>query len=168
MLIGVRPALTEDLPFLWTALYYASHSDDEGKSVEDIRSEPTLQRYLADWGREGDLGVIAHLESTEVGAAWVRLFQTADMADPTFVDEGTPELAIAVLPSYQGLGAGTAMLNGLIQMARGVYPAIVLSVRAGNPAVRLYLRQGFREVAQITNRVGTASLKMVLDLDRID
>lgn len=75
--------------------------------------------------------VISHLESTDFGADWVRLFRSADTSDPTYVDDRTPELAIAVLPSHQGQGAGTSMMTGLIEKARGVYPAISLGVRAG-------------------------------------
>ena len=162
--VEIRPAGMEDIGFLWTALFYASHSDHEGRTVDDIKSEPTLLRYLNEWGRDGDMGVVAAHHSVDVGAAWLRLIDAGHASDPAYVDQATPELAIAVLPSHQGLGVGTAMLSHLIENARGVYPAIVLSVRAGNPAIRLYERLGFLPAGTITNRVGTESLKMILSL----
>lgn len=164
MQIELRPARIEDIGFLWTALFYASHSDHEGRTVEDIKSEPTLLRYLNDWGRDGDMGVVASDDMAEVGAAWLRLIDADHASDSTYVDEATPELAIAVLPAHQGLGVGTAMLSHLVEEARDVFPAIVLSVRAGNPAIRLYQRLGFRQAGTITNRIGTESLKMILPL----
>ena len=154
----------DDLGFLWTALFYASHSDHEGRTVEDIKSEPTLLRYLDDWGRDGDMGVVAAHHSDDVGAAWLRLIDSHHASDPIYVDPVTPELVIAVLPAHRGLGIGTTLLRHLIEEARGVYPGMVLSVRSGNPAARLYERLGFRRAGTITNRVGTESHKMVLSL----
>ncbi len=52
----------------------------------------------------------------------------------------------------------------LLEAARGRYPALALSVREGNPAVRLYERFGFVEERRVVNRVGGASLVMRLPL----
>jgi ribosomal protein S18 acetylase RimI-like enzyme len=54
----------------------------------------------------------------------------------------------------------------LLDAARSLYSAIVLSVRADNPARRLYERVGFVAVDEITNRVGGTSLVMKVDLLR--
>lgn len=71
-------------------------------------------------------------------------------------------MAIAVQPSHAGDGIGTALLKRLLATAdRSGIPAIVLSARADNPAIRLYERFGFVETGRIVNRVGTESLKML-------
>lgn len=163
--LRIRPAAPEDVDELWHALYYASHSGDEaGVGLGDIRSNSGLQRYVDGWGRDGDMGVIAEVEDRFAGAAWVGLAPETARDDPAFVDAATPELAIAVLPRFQGEGVGTMMLDRLIEVARESFSAVVLTVRAGNPAERLYLRLGFTEVGRIRNRVGTESHKMLLDL----
>lgn len=161
--LTIRLAGPEDEDALWLALYYASHSDDEvGVSPHDVRSDSNLLRYVEGWGRDGDLGVIAEVEDRFAGAAWVRLLPETARDDPAFVDVSTPELAVAVLPGFRGRGVGTTMLELLLEAARERFGAIVLTVRVGNQAQRLYRRFGFTEVARIRNRVGTESHKMLL------
>jgi ribosomal protein S18 acetylase RimI-like enzyme len=83
-----------------------------------------------------------------VGAAWYRLF---DRNTPGFgfVDEQTPELAIAVVPSQRGKGTGGQLLKALLERARADgYEGISLSVDKENPAVGLYERYGFRRVRE--------------------
>lgn len=153
-----------DEGFLWLVLYYASHSDDEaGVDPDDIKSNPELIGYIDGWHRLGNPGVVA-AAGEPVGAAWLRALGDEDERNPVFVDHQTPELAIAVLPGHEGAGVGTQMLRALVDQARLRYPGIVLSSRAENPAVRLYRRFGFEVVAEMTNRVGTRSLKMALTL----
>jgi len=155
-----------DVAALWRALAYAAHTDEEpGGPVADARDVPALRHYVEGWGRPGDLGVVAEDEDGGVvGAAWLRLPTPAGRALPEYVDDRTPEMAIAVLPGHQGRGIGAALLCGLVARARGRYPAIILTVRAGNPARRLYERHGFVAVRPIVNRVGTVSQLMRLDL----
>lgn len=146
-------------------LFYAFHShDDEGAAPADVRLNPDLQRYVAGWGRHGDIGVIAEADGDIAGAAWLRLFAESDRDDPAFIDARTPELAVAVLPGLDGRGTGTRLLTTLFDLARPIHPAVVLTVREANPAVRLYERLGFATTGRITNRVGTESIKMVLRL----
>lgn len=154
----IRLATKEDEPFLWDMLYYAAHMDeDAGVSPESAKSNPDLMKYVKDWGRETDVGSIA-LEpdcNQPVGAAWIRLLA---------VDDITPELAIAVLPQYLGRGIGTLLLQHLLEAAKLRYPRVILSVRTTNPAKSLYERMGFVVTEEIVNRVGTASVSMVIDL----
>jgi ribosomal protein S18 acetylase RimI-like enzyme len=153
---------SDDLEFVWSMLFYAAHADDQpGATISSIRHDPDLSRYLGDWGRSGDLGFVAVEGTSPVGAAWLRLFTGDESHLATFVASNVPELAMAVVPDRVGQGLGSILLDRLVSEAdrRGV-PAIVLSARADNSAVRLYERTGFVEIDRIVNRVGTVSVKM--------
>ena len=108
-------------------------------------AEHAVYRYVQAWGRPGDAGVIALDDGSAVGAAWYRLFR-ANAPGFGFVDEQTPELAIAVVPSRRGRGFGEELLAGLVARARADgFRALSLAVESANPAIRLYERFGFRE-----------------------
>lgn len=161
-MIGNRPTVPDDVEFLWRMLYYASHSDEEpGVGPDDIRSNPDLVGYIHGWESADHVGVIAERDSTPLGAAWLRLLGPDEASNPVFVDREVPELALAVEPEWQGRGIGTTIMRDLLERAAEAYPAVVLSARADNRAVSLYERFGFVVVGQITNRVGTGSVKMV-------
>jgi ribosomal protein S18 acetylase RimI-like enzyme len=161
----LRPTAARDEPFLWKMLFYASHSNDEkGVEPSDIVANPDLTGYVEGWRMAGRPGVIAEVAGEAVGAAWLRLFGESEESNPVFVRRDVPELAVAVLPGFEGRGLGSAMIEALLVDARSRYNAVVLSVRVGNPAVRLYERLGFHTVGEITSRVGTRSTKMLIDL----
>jgi len=105
-----------------------------------------VSRYVRGWGRLGDTAVIALDNGFPVGAAWYRLFSAAEPGYG-FVDERTPELAIAVVPSKRGHGVGDQLLEALLAQAREAgYEALSLNVEPGNPARKLYERHGFEVV----------------------
>ena len=157
------PVTLDDVPFLWEMLYYAAHMPEEGiPSSDAARDHPRLDMWVNDWGRASDRGMIAFDPGTsrKLGAAWLRLLPAGFSTG--YIDDATPELAIAVLPECTGQGIGSALLSALIDSVRAEFPAIVLTVRDGNPARRLYERHGFVEIGTVTNRVGTQSSKMLL------
>jgi ribosomal protein S18 acetylase RimI-like enzyme len=160
----LRAAGGGDEGFLWEMLVEAAHAGDEVGGAEALKGVPELARYVAGWGRATDVGVVAASsgDGRRVGAAWVRLL-LGDEAGYGYVDEVTPELAIAVVPDVVGQGVGTALLERLLADLRGVFPAVSLSVRADNPARRLYARLGFEDVddSEVVNRAGGTSLTMV-------
>ena len=78
-----------------------------------------------------------------------------------YVDDETPELAIAILPDYVGKGIGTRLLFAYFEAAKNRFSAVALNVRADNPAVKLYERVGFEVIDEIVNRVGTKSYNML-------
>lgn len=157
----IRPAVRTDEPFLWEMLYEAARMAEDGASEPAAaQTDPYLAAYAAGWGRAGDIGVIAELRAgAPIGAAWARLLNEAHHRLPA-VSAAIPEIAIAVWPAYTGAGVGGALLAALIAASSGYYAGLALSVRAENPAVRLYLRHGFDIVAEMVNRVGTRSLVM--------
>ena len=132
-------------------------------SVAAVKVNPDLARYVEGWCREGDRGLVAELDADVwVGAAWLRLWSAGDRGYG-YLSETIPELAIAVLPDYRAQGVGTALLARVLQQARNHYPAVCLSIRADNPALRLYQRLGFEPVAdtEAVNQAGGRSFSMV-------
>jgi ribosomal protein S18 acetylase RimI-like enzyme len=157
MTVVVRRGTAQDVRFLRDMLHHAYYwrerMPDEGPGP--------VQLYVKAWGRSGDTAVIALLDGFPVGAAWFRLF---DRASPGygFVDEATPELAVAVVPNARGQGVGSALLASLLERARNDgYEALSLSVDRDNKgAVALYEQFGFRQVEEtpdsLTLRVALA------------
>ncbi|MDQ2984001.1 MAG: GNAT family N-acetyltransferase [Actinomycetota bacterium] len=139
----IRPGGEHDTPFLRDMLRHAFYW-----RTPVGEEEPPLTRYVESWGRPGDTAVIAIDDFQPVGAAWYRLFRR-DRPGFGFVDEETPELAIAVVPSRRGRGFGEELLQALLDHAREEgFKAISLSVDKANPAVGLYERQGFSRLRE--------------------
>ena len=121
--------------------YYWRWHDPE---LEDL----PVGRYVDRWGRPGDTAVVLIERFRPVGAAWYRLFK-ASAPGYGFVDEETPELTIAVVPSCRGQGYGAELLTALLERARADgFEQISLSVESDSPAVKLYTRHGFETVAE--------------------
>lgn len=114
-------------------------------------AERPVYRYVRNWGRTGDAGVIAMEGPHAYGAAWYRLF-TADEPGFGFVDEKTPELTIAVVPSRRGKGAGKEMLEALLDLARtNGFEAVSLST--DERQVVWYEQFGFETVSESPHAV---------------
>ena len=160
----IRRAEASDETLLWEALFHAAHMPADGAtSPEEAQRDAFLVHYVSGWGKPGDIGCVAFTAATDAfaGAAWMRCLPhtSADNADAPI-----PELAIAVLPAYHNQGLGTRLLTTVLGEARSTYNIVELSVRATNPARRLYERHGFVVVKEITNRIGGSSLLMQRDL----
>jgi len=141
----IRPADRQDARFLRDMLRHAYH----WRLSED--AERPVYRYVRNWGRIGDAGVVAMDGPHAYGAAWYRLF-TADEPGFGFVDEKTPELTIAVVPSRRGKGAGKELLDALLDRARtDGFQAIRLST--DERQVPWYEGFGFETVAQSPHAV---------------
>ena len=116
--------------------------------VNAFEADIPLTRYVDNWGREGDVAVIAHDTGNRVGAAWLRRF-TASEPGYGFVDEVTPELSIAVVPSQRSRGLGRELMDALLDDAREAgYAQVSLSVEDDSPAVGFYERYGFEVVGE--------------------
>ena len=145
----VRPVRADDIRHLHQVLYDAVSWDPNRvlPSFEIVVNHPQLLRYHRDWGRAGDLGVVAELTGTVVGAAFCRLFTEEDHGHG-FVDDRTPELAIAVWDGHRGGGIGSRLLVALEDAAREAgIDRLSLSVDNENPARLLYLRCGYLPVS---------------------
>ncbi|HLM63369.1 MAG TPA: GNAT family N-acetyltransferase [Acidimicrobiales bacterium] len=142
MPFALRAARPDDEPFLWAMLHEAAHAAEEGiADPSGLRAVPELARYVDGWGRPADLGVVGG-DAVLLGAAWLRLL-TGEEPGYGYVDDATPELAVAVAPEVRGAGLGTSLLTRLLDDAAERFDAVCLSVRGDNPARRLYERLGF-------------------------
>jgi GNAT superfamily N-acetyltransferase len=147
----LRPADRQDTRFLRDMLRHAYHWR--------IAQDPDLPvfRYVQNWGRRGDAGVIAFAGPNVFGAAWYRLFP-ASAPGFGFVDEETPELTVAVVPSHRGHGTGRELLEALLERARtDGYARVSLSAEPGQTG--FYEQHGFREL-----RREDGTVTMVADL----
>lgn len=145
----IRPLTPSDQAFLWEMLYQSLHvAEGHAPFERGILDNPGIAKYVRDWGREHDSGFVAVDENNRpVGAIWLRLLKGEERGFG-YVDDGTPELGMAVLPGYRGQGIGTRLLSRLIESAADIYDSISLSVASGNPAMHLYRRAGFEAVGE--------------------
>lgn len=66
-------------------------------TLQELRDSDALVRYVEEWPRDDDAGVIATDDDRVVGAAWFRRFPR-DRPGFGFIDESTPEVSVAVDP----------------------------------------------------------------------
>ena len=157
MAVVVRRGGAQDVRFLRDMLHHAYY----WKERKPDAGPGPVQLYVKAWGRPGDTAMIALLDGFPVGAAWFRLFK-ATVPGYGFVDEQTPELAVAVVPNARGNGVGSALLVSLLDRARvNGYNAVSLSVdRHNERAIALYEQYGFGQVGEtpesLTLRAGLA------------
>jgi ribosomal protein S18 acetylase RimI-like enzyme len=141
----IRRGGAQDIRFLRDMLHHAYYwrerTPGEGPGPVSL--------YVKGWGRPGDTALVALDEGFPVGAAWYRLFSPR-LPGFGFVDERTPELAIAVVPNARGKGIGSALLDALLVRAREAgHDAISLSVdKLNQAAINLYEQYGFEHVSE--------------------
>jgi ribosomal protein S18 acetylase RimI-like enzyme len=143
--VVVRTGGAQDIRFLRDMLHHAYY----WKERKPDAGPGPVQLYLKAWGRPGDTVVVGLVDGFPVGAAWYRLFRSAKPGYG-FVDERTPELAIAVVPNARGKGVGSAMLDRLLDRARDEgHGSVSLSVDKKNTAaVHVYEQHGFERLAE--------------------
>ncbi len=157
----IRSATAADIGFLEEMLVHAATWRSlDARPDRTVLENPNVSRYLSGWGRRGDAALVAEGEEGEpVGAAWLRLFSKTEPGYG-FIDETIPEITIGVRPQSRNRGIGSSLLSSLRRSAteRGFH-ALSLSVEADNPALRLYVRSGFRV---ITRSGGACTMRLDL------
>ena len=146
-MLRIRELEAADADFLGAMLIEAVYWDPakERLPTEFLLAHPQLTIFHEGWGRPGDVGLVAEADGAPVGVAWYRRFTDAEHGEG-FVDEATPELAIAVADDHRGRGIGRALLEAIHERARAEgLERLSLSVDDDNPAKRLYARLGYVE-----------------------
>jgi len=142
---GIRPSefpLMED--FMYEAIY---HPDPANPYPKAVIYYPQVRVYWDNWGMEkDDHCLLALIDNKPVGAVWIRTFQR-ELKGCGYIDEHTPEIAIALFEEYRNQGIGTEMMLQMIALMKEKgYLQVSLSITKGNPAIRLYERLGFNVV----------------------
>ena len=139
----IRKGSHADVPFMRSMLAHAY-----GWRVNALDAEVPMARYIDNWGRDGDVALIATETGHRVGAAWLRRFKASEPGYG-FVDEQTPELTISIVPSRRRHGVGQELLDALLEKARAEgHSTVSLSVEADSPAVAFYERNGFERAGE--------------------
>lgn len=157
-MVEIRPLRADEVPFLRDMLYAALAWNPKRRLPPKalLLRLPQLTMFYKGWGRPGDTGLVAEVDGRPVGLVWYRFF-TEERHGEGFVDEATPEVAIAVVDGQRGGGIGTALMEAVHAHARanGV-ERISLSVDHDNPSKRLYERLGYVAVGPDDERMVVA------------
>ncbi len=139
----------EEYPRLRDFTYEAIFQRDEKNLLpRDVVDEPQLRVFYGDFGKRGDLCLVAEVCGEIAGAVWTRII-AGDVKGFGNIDDETPEFAIALLKPYRGAGIGTALMEAMLGLLRERgYPQASLAVQKDNYAVRMYEKAGFRTVRE--------------------
>ncbi len=138
----------------------------EARPDASVVDAPDLRRYWEGWGRPADVAVVAEVEGSPVGAAWVRR-NAEENPGYGFVAADVPEMTIAVLPGVRGRGIGTRLLSRILaRVRRNGERAVSLSVDRRNRAVQLYERHGFVRVEPKPAAAGADDVVMIRHFPR--
>jgi ribosomal protein S18 acetylase RimI-like enzyme len=141
-----RPLLPADQAKLWNWLHISLWDPPPaGLRPVEILQNPNVRIYAEEWGKPGDVGVVAQVDGGDAGACWMRLLP--DNVGLAYVDAQTPQLGIALEPAHQHRGFGTPLMSAALDAARKHgYKQVALTVHPQNPAIRVYERCGFRKI----------------------
>jgi ribosomal protein S18 acetylase RimI-like enzyme len=143
--IKIRELRVSDTRPFEELMYEAVYNPDPSNPYpREIIHEPRVAIYWKNWGfGEMDRCLVATIGGKIAGAVWCRLLN-GDPKGFGYVDDKSPELTIALFPEYRGQGIGTMLLRKLVQQATlDGFKGLSISVTKGNPALKLYAREGF-------------------------
>lgn len=148
--LGVRDAAAEDAEFLLDMLMAeVNWKVEDPLSRRQLLRDKVLSHYVAGWGREGDIGLIAvdtagpNGLQIPVGAAWLRFFVEGNPGH-AFIDETVPELMVGVTPPHRERGIELGLIRALMAKATeaGIRRVSVI-VAEGHPSREIYDAAGF-------------------------
>src|SRR5690625_256250 len=124
----LRPLTPSDLDFLLEMVVETINwKPGRNANLAEVLADERMERYVKDWGRAGDGGIIAELDDQQVGAAWWRYHTAAEPAYG-YVADDVPEIAIALAPAARGKGLGRKLIQAAKAELGKTVPRISLSV----------------------------------------
>ena len=140
----IRKGSHADVPFMRSMLAHAY-----GWRVNQLDADIPLTRYVENWGRAGDIAVIAAETGNRVGAAWLRVFRedSPGLRLHRRADAGADDLRRARRAAATA-SARSCSTRCSRRRARQRHQAVSLSVEADSPAVAFYERNGFEAVGE--------------------
>ncbi len=152
MTIQLRQSEPSDMPFLremlYEGVYWRAIANATNPPFEEGLTPPGVNNALVNWGeREGDVSVVARVDSLFAGAAWYR-FYTDDNSIRGYIEDTIPALVIAVHRDYRRQGIGKQLIDWLIVHAstHNIHQ-MSLMVSKTNHAIHLYRTCGFLDYA---------------------
>lgn len=126
--------------FLYEAIY---QEDGVESSPFSVIEQPDLAIYIEDFGlKKGDYCLVCETEGELVAAVWVRLIHGFG-----YLDNQTPEFALAVKKQFRQRGIGTSLMRKMLEKLRKTpYKQASLAVQKENYAVKMYQKLGFQIV----------------------
>lgn len=149
----IREIKESEVCFLQDMLYQAIFVEEgQPKLSKSITEAPSLSKYITDFGvNKYDICLVALENEKLIGAVWGRLFSEKNKGYG-FLDSETPELSIAINKQCRGIGIGTKLIEGIIDVYQTLQvKSISLSVDKKNRAFALYKKLGF-SIAAETNK----------------
>jgi ribosomal protein S18 acetylase RimI-like enzyme len=140
--VGLRLATPADEPLLY-AIYASTRADelalvdwDEGQKSAFVQMQFTAQhRYYHEHFADAAFQII-ELDGTPAG----RLYVARWPSEIRIID-------IALLPEFRNRGIGSLLIGQLLAEAADTGKRVGIHVEHMNPALRLYTRLGFQQVA---------------------
>lgn len=143
--ISIRKILPSEYYLLEDIMYEAIyHPDPANPYPKEVIYYPQVRVYWDHWGTgKDDHCLVATVDNKIAGAVWMRTFQ-GELKSCGYIDEQTPEIAIALFDEYRNQGIGTRMMEQMLDLMKTEgYAQVSLSITKGNSAIRLYERLGF-------------------------
>jgi GNAT superfamily N-acetyltransferase len=144
--VTVRELGTGDRFLLRVATWMNLNWAGERVTFAQIDADPHLSAYYRFAPERGDYGLVSTAGGEPTGVVWVTYFPS-EAPGFGFVRAGVPEVSVCVLPGYRGAGLGGELVGAAVaEGRRRSLSGLSLSVEEGNPARRLYERNGFAPV----------------------
>ena len=144
----IRKMLPEEYPLMEDIMYEAIyHPNPTNPYPKDMIYLPQVKVYWDAWetGKD-DHCFVAEIERKIAGAVWIRTFP-GEIKGCGYIDEQTPEIAVALFEEYRNQGIGTQLMKRMIRfMKTQKYNQVSLSITKGNPAIHLYKRLKFKTI----------------------
>lgn len=139
---ALRPETDTDIPFLMQ-LYASTRAEELAQApwTDDQKQGFLVQQFQAQR---------LHYRTTIEGCAFHIIEQRGEPAGRLYLDVRQTQLHIvdiALAPQWRGKGAGTAILETLKSAGRAQGKGVGIFVEKFNPAMRLYRRLSFTDIA---------------------